>query len=982
MDGSIARPRRQSLLIGQRSLDVYNEVDQGPRFVRWIIGKFRNWGFLIAKHAWLAIVICLIISTLAMVKILLTKQANDITGYTPYGARAKDEYLEYQRFFSSSGLPIAAYLFIVAKDEGSMSRPDYLDETIQVLNFALNNITMYDSISGKNETFNQFCQSFCQINEPVRQFYNGYQILSDGEQNTRIKIQYPVSDMFGRQFSLQPNFFGVELFDQPDDAAKLLDSADGDSVLELNATRLVDPVSKITNVKSVKMITLQFRAEHKPGWTEAQVKKWEMSLVDIFEKRYDSKRLKIYAYSQSYVEEEMVRGGIIMIPYLVVGFAIMCLCSCVLVMIRALYMHQENGYKVILAIMACLTPLLACATALALMFTCGIRFASILCVIPFLVLSIGVDSSYLMIHEWQRVTKHMRETPRKKDSVGHRMSEVMAEVGPAILISCLTNMFADFVGSFTSSPEITLLCTGNMLSMWFAFIYQMTFYAGLMSIVGGYEFGSDEIDKNRMEINIAENRVNIARHHRPLTRQPSKFHEATQPIISDSLQKYTHLMTTPLVFVSICLVYLGYLAFSVYGITQLNINLTAQKLFALDSPLLELDDLRIKYQVPVYSMATVFVNTPGKLEDPKRLKRLNEFVREMESINGTWGEGWGELGTKYFIRDYDVFQQSFGSEDEDEDFMDDDKPVTVHSDDKMTYREDELKYFLKWPEYDFWQGFVKLRNATNSTDPEAEELDRFFFTTGYHGERLTVWTERGEMLRAWRKVVDKYPDFGASVYHEDGVYLDLIDNMPTDTWQSVLGTLVCMALVCFVFLNNLFTVAIASLSVLSICAGILGILSWWHVDLDPITMAAMIISIGFSVDIPAHVSYHYYQASIQEGPMSPPSSRLANCLSSVAFPALQAALSTILCVCSLLFVNLYMAEVFVKTMVLCVVLCNLHGLVFLPAILILLDSIRWACRPKGAAAQRPKLPKTNSREKKRNAKVQPEKSSVTDRPEV
>lgn len=158
---------------------------------------------------------------------------------------------------------------------------------------------------------------------------------------------------------------------------------------ELNATKLVDPVSKITNVKSVKMITLQFRAEHKKGWTEAQVKKWEMSLVDIFEKRYNSKRLKIYAYSQSYVEEEMVRGGIIMIPYLVVGFAIMCVCSCVLVMVRALYMHQENGYKMILAIMACLTPLLACATALALMFLCGIRFASILCVIPFLVLSIG-----------------------------------------------------------------------------------------------------------------------------------------------------------------------------------------------------------------------------------------------------------------------------------------------------------------------------------------------------------------------------------------------------------------------------------------------------------------------------------------------------------------------------------------------------------------------------------------------------------------
>ncbi|VDO41205.1 unnamed protein product, partial [Heligmosomoides polygyrus] len=131
--------------------------------------------------------------------------------------------------------------------------------------------------------------------------------------------------------------------------------------------------------------------------------------------------------------------------------------------------------------------------------------------------SSGVDSSYLMIHEWQRVTEHMRESPKKKDSVGHRMSEVLSEVGPAILISCLTNVFADLVGSFTSSPEITLLCTGNMLSMVVAFVYQMTFYAGLMSIVGRCEIVEDMEEKNRMAISIAENRVNIARHHRPLT---------------------------------------------------------------------------------------------------------------------------------------------------------------------------------------------------------------------------------------------------------------------------------------------------------------------------------------------------------------------------------------------------------------------------------------------------------------------------------
>lgn len=39
-------------------------------------------------------------------------------------------------------------------------------------------------------------------------------------------------------------------------------------------------------------------------------------------------------------------------------------------------------------------------------------------------------------------------------------------------------------------------------------------------------------------------------------------------------------------------------------------------------------------------------------------------------------------------------------------------------------------------------------------------------------------------------------------------------------------------------------------------------------------------------------------------------------------------------------------QVFVKTMTLCVVLCNLHGLVFLPGILITIDSLRGLCKPK------------------------------------
>lgn len=61
--------------------------------------------------------------------------------------------------------------------------------------------------------------------------------------------------------------------------------------------------------------------------------------------------------------------------------------------------------------------------------------------------------------------------------------------------------------------------------------------------------------------------------------------------------------------------------------------------------------------------------------------------------------------------------------------------------------------------------------------------------------------------------------FDLSVFYDDAIFLDLIDNMVTDTWQSVVGTLICMSAVCFFFLNSMFTVIIASSCVLSIFAG-------------------------------------------------------------------------------------------------------------------------------------------------------------------
>ncbi|EYC13009.1 hypothetical protein Y032_0045g1211 [Ancylostoma ceylanicum] len=334
-----------------------------------------------------------------------------------------------------------------------------------------------------------------------------------------------------------------------------------------------------------------------------------------------------------------------------------------------------------------------------------------------------------------------------------------------------------------------------------------------------------------------------------------------------------------------------------------------------------MDDLRVSYVIPHFTLATVFVNNPGNLSDVARQKRLNSFVAEMESLPGAWGN----KSSNYFLRDFVAYEKGMSEfEPEEGEWV---------KRDANTLNFKDLPAFLEWPEYEFWKGFLRF-------DENSTKLERFFFTTAYHGDDLRQWINRDKLLKSWRRVVDNYaPEFNTSVYYDDGIYLDLIENMPTDTWQSAVATICCMATVCFIFMWDLPTVLITTGVIASIMTGILGTLSWTGTELDPIVMAALIISIGFSVDIPAHVSYHYYSAGSHIPPPITTRTRLHYCLSSVGFPALQASLSTSLCVLALLLVSIYMSQVFVKTMILCMILCVTHGLLLIPCLVSLADPL-------------------------------------------
>lgn len=67
---------------------------------------------------------------------------------------------------------------------------------------------------------------------------------------------------------------------------------------------------------------------------------------------------------------------------------------------------------------------MASGTALGLLFFAGLRYGSILAVCPFLIIAIGVDDAFLMIHAWQRVSKRMQREAKVEDTVANRLSMV------------------------------------------------------------------------------------------------------------------------------------------------------------------------------------------------------------------------------------------------------------------------------------------------------------------------------------------------------------------------------------------------------------------------------------------------------------------------------------------------------------------------------------------------------------------------------
>lgn len=81
-----------------------------------------------------------------------------------------------------------------------------------------------------------------------------------------------------------------------------------------------------------------------------------------------------------------------------------------------------------------------------LLFQCNYLFLPIVCVVPFLILAIGVDDVFIFLYCYHRTDPRL--------SVEERIAKMLAEAGPSITITSLTNFLSFAISAFTPTPAI------------------------------------------------------------------------------------------------------------------------------------------------------------------------------------------------------------------------------------------------------------------------------------------------------------------------------------------------------------------------------------------------------------------------------------------------------------------------------------------------------------------------------------------------
>ncbi|KAL8652671.1 MAG: hypothetical protein Q9210_002547 [Variospora velana] len=174
-------------------------------------------------------------------------------------------------------------------------------------------------------------------------------------------------------------------------------------------------------------------------------------------------------------------ANIVVISYIIMFlYASLALGSTTLT-VRSILHNPANAMvqsKFSLGVIGILIVLMSVSASVGLFSACGIKVTLIIAeVIPFLVLAVGVDNIFLIVHEFERMNLSYMD-----ESVETRISKALGRMGPSILLSASTETVAFALGAAVGMPAVKNFAAYAAGAVLINALLQVTMFVSFLSL--------------------------------------------------------------------------------------------------------------------------------------------------------------------------------------------------------------------------------------------------------------------------------------------------------------------------------------------------------------------------------------------------------------------------------------------------------------------------------------------------------------------
>ncbi|KAL8715750.1 MAG: hypothetical protein Q9220_000417 [cf. Caloplaca sp. 1 TL-2023] len=222
---------------------------------------------------------------------------------------------------------------------------------------------------------------------------------------------------------------------------------------------------------------------------EAIAMDWEEMLKNLLQdaQREAAQRgLRLSFSTEISLEQELNKSAntdakIVVISYIIMFiYASLALGSTTLT-VKSILHNPANAMvqsKFTLGVIGILIVLMSVSASVGLFSACGIKITLIIAeVIPFLVLAVGVDNIFLIVHEFERVN-----LSHPDESVETRISKALGRMGPSILLSASTETVAFALGAAVGMPAVKNFAAYAAGAVLINALLQVTMFVSVLSL--------------------------------------------------------------------------------------------------------------------------------------------------------------------------------------------------------------------------------------------------------------------------------------------------------------------------------------------------------------------------------------------------------------------------------------------------------------------------------------------------------------------